>query len=267
MLYLYHSTTSVCAIKVRLTLDEKGLAHDGKLLDLRDGEQHEPEYVKLNPNHVVPTLIHDGKVIIESTLIIEYLDEVFADPPLMPSNPYARAIARLWMKNIDDYLHAACSTLTFAIIFPPVFAKKTQSERDAYFAAMPNPAYRERQRLSVEQGLDAPHVPTAARGYDKYIGEMETALGTSPYLAGQAYSLADAAATPYIFRAAMLGLDKLWVGNRPGVEGWCARIRERPSFTRAIDSWLTDVDRARYAAIKEDPYSKIAKILGDDAGH
>src|ERR1039458_8579341 len=62
-------------------------------------------------------------------------------------------------------------------------------------------AYRERQRLSVEQGLDAPHVPTAARGYDKYIGEMETALGTSPYLAGQAYSLADAAATPYIFRA------------------------------------------------------------------
>ena len=267
MLYLYHSTTSVCAIKVRLTRDEKGLAHDGKLLDLRDGEQHEPEYVKLNPNHVVPTLLHDGKVIIESTLIIEYLDEAFADPPLMPSNPYARAIARLWMKKIDDYLHAACSTLTFAIIFPPVFAKKTQSERDAYFAAMPNPAYRERQRLSVEQGLDAPHVPTAARGYDKYIGEMETALATMPYLAGQTYSVADAAATPYIFRAEMLGLNKLWAGKRPGVEGWCARIRERPSFTRAIDSWLTDVDRARYAAIKEDPYSKIAKVLGDDAGH
>ena len=107
MLYLYHSTTSVCAIKVRLTLDEKGLAYDGKLLNLRVGEQHAPDYVKLNPNHVVPTLIHDGKVIIEFTLIIEYLDEMFPASPLMPADPYARAIARLWMKRIDDYLYAA----------------------------------------------------------------------------------------------------------------------------------------------------------------
>ena len=264
MLYLYHSTTSVCAIKVRLTLDEKGLAYDGKLLNLRGGEQHEAEYVKLNPNHVVPTLIHDGKVIVESTLIIEYLDDAFSEPPLMPADPYSRAIARLWMKKVDDYLHAACSTLTFAIIFPPVFAKKTQAERDAYFAAMPNPAYRERQQLSVEQGLDAPHVPAAARAYDKYIGEMETALAVSPYLAGPSYSLADAAATPYIFRAEALGFDRFWVGKRPGVEGWCARIRERPSFARAIDFWFTDVDRARYAAINEAPYSKIARILGDE---
>jgi glutathione S-transferase len=84
------------------------------------------------------------------------------------------------------------------------------------------------------------------------------------YLAGQAYSLADVAATPYIFRAEMLGLDKLWVGKRPGVEGWCARIRERLSFGRAIDSWFTDVDRGRYAAITEESYSKIARILGDE---
>ena len=266
MLYLYHSTTSVCAIKVRLTLDEKGLAYDGKLLNLRVGEQHAPDYVKLNPNHVVPTLIHDGKVIIESTVIIEYLDEMFPASPLMPADPYARAIARLWMKRIDDYLHAACSTLTFALIFPPVFAKKTQAERDAYFAAMPNPAYRERQQLSVEQGLDAPHVPAAARAYDKYIGEMETALAASPYLAGPSYSLADTAATPYVFRAEALGLDKLWVGKRPRVEAWCERIRKRPSFSRALTAWLTDVDRARYATINEDPYSKIARVLGNEIG-
>ena len=51
-------------------------------------------------------------------------------------------------------------------------------------------------------------------------------------------------------------------GKRPGVEDWCARIRERPSFARAINSWLTDVDCARYAAINEEPYSKIVRILG-----
>lgn len=262
MLYLYHGTTSVCSVKVRVALDEKGLAYDGEILDLRRGDQHRPEYVKLNPNHVVPTLVHDGKVIIESTLIIEYLDEAFAAPPLMPTDPYGRAIARLWMKKIDDYLHAACSTLTFAIVFRPVLMKKTKAELDAYYAAMPNVAYRDRQRRLVEQGLDAPHVPAAAQAYDQYIGEMEATLGASPYLAGTTYSLADAAATPYIFRAEMLGLDKLWVGGRPLVTAWYARIRERPSFASAVTSWLTDTDRARYAAVSEDPFPKIAAMVG-----
>ncbi len=74
---LYHSGTSVCAIKARITLEEKGLAWDGELLDLQRGDQHRPEYLKLNPNAVVPTLVHDGRVVIESTLILEYLDEAF----------------------------------------------------------------------------------------------------------------------------------------------------------------------------------------------
>lgn len=262
MLTLYHSTTSVCAIKVRLTLDEKAIPYDSKLLNLRAGEQHSPDYVKLNPNHVVPTLVHDGKVLIESTLIAEYIDDAFPQKPLMPHDPYRRAIARLWMKKIDDYLHAACTTLTFAIVFPPAFAKKTPAEREAYYAAMPNPVYRERQRLSVEHGLDAPHVPAAVRGYDKFLGEMEETLIASDYLAGDGYSLADAAATSYVFRAEALGLGKLWA-KRPRVAAWVARIRARPSFDRALTQFVTAADRARYAAISADPYPKVAAILAE----
>ena len=102
MIYLYHGSTSVCAIKARLTLAEKNLPWDGEVLDLQRGDQHRPDYAKLNPNHVVPTLVHDGRVLIESTLIIEYLDEAFPAHPLMPADPYLRARARLWMKKIDD---------------------------------------------------------------------------------------------------------------------------------------------------------------------
>ena len=135
MLFLYHGATSVCAAKARLVLAEKNLAWDGELLDLQRGDQHRPEYRKLNPNAVVPTLVHDGKVLIESTLIIEYLDEAFADPPLMPTDPYQRAVARLWMKKIDDYLHAACSTVTFAIAFRKFLLKKTPEELEARLRA------------------------------------------------------------------------------------------------------------------------------------
>src|ERR1700733_265030 len=72
MLYLYHGTTSVCAIKVRLTLEAKALPGEGEVLWLQRGDQYRPEYLKLNPNALVPTLVHDGKVIIESTVIMEY---------------------------------------------------------------------------------------------------------------------------------------------------------------------------------------------------
>ena len=261
MLYLYHGTTSVCAIKARLTLTEKNLAWDGEVLDLQRGDQHRPEYEKLNPNHVVPTLVHDGRVLIESTLIIEYLDEAFATPALMPADPYARAQARLWMKKIDDYLHAACSTVTFAIAFRKVLLKKTAQELEARFAAMPDPAYRERQRLSVQHGVKAPHVPPALRNYDRYIGEMEAALARTPYLAGETYSLADIAATPYVNRAAALGMDRLWVGRRPHVEDWFARMRARPSFATAVTEWMTDADRDRFDIPHDEIWREISGVM------
>ena len=87
MLYLYHGTTSVCAIKVRLTIAEKALPWDGEVLWLQRGDQYQPDYLKLNPNAVVPTLVHDGKVIIKSTVIMEYLDETFPEIPLIPPTP------------------------------------------------------------------------------------------------------------------------------------------------------------------------------------
>jgi glutathione S-transferase len=264
MLYLYHGSTSVCAVKARLTLAEKNLAWDGEVLDLHRGDQHRPEYRKLNPNEVVPTLVHDGRVVIESTLIIEYLDEAFPTPALMPADPYARAQARLWMKKIDDYLHAACSTVTFAIAFLRMLLKKTPAELEARFAAMPDPAYRERQRLSIQHGVAAPHVPPALRAYDRYVGEMEAALTTAPYLAGETYSLADAAATPYVNRAAALGMDRLWVGRRPHVEDWFARVRARPSFEAGITRWMTDADRDRFAISRDETWGEIEKVMSQN---
>jgi glutathione S-transferase len=261
MLHLYHGTTSVCSIKARLALAEKALAWEGEVLNLQRGDQHRPEYARLNPNEVVPTLVHDGRIVIESTLIIEYLDETFPDPPLMPADPYSRAIARLWMKKVDDYLHASCSAITFATANRKVLLRKTPAELEAHLASVPDPAYRERQRLSIAHGLAAPHVAQAVRNFDKYIGEMEATLARQPYLAGQAYSLAEAAATPYVNRAELLGMDRLWVERRPHVADWLARVRARPSFDPAITKWLTDADRERFDIPREETWQKVTEVL------
>src|ERR1700732_3675155 len=97
MLELYHNINSVCAQKVRIALKEKGQEFKEHLLTLR-GDQNDPAYLKLNPNCVVPTLVHDGRAIIESSLILYYIDDAFPDPPLMPRTPELRHRARLYNK-------------------------------------------------------------------------------------------------------------------------------------------------------------------------
>ena len=237
-------------MKARLTLEEKDLAWESELLNLQRGDQHDPAYLKLNPNAVVPTLVHDGRVVIESTLIIEYLDEAFPRTALMPAEPYLRAQARLFMKKIDDYLHAATSTVTFAAAFRSHFLKLSPEELRVRLARIPDPAYRERQRLSIEQGLQAPHVAPALRQFDGYFQEMESALADEAYLAGESYSLADAAATPYVNRAGMLGMDALWK-RRPRLQGWLEKIMQRPNFARAVSKWFTDADRERFTVDRD----------------
>jgi glutathione S-transferase len=226
------------------------------------GDQHRPGYAKLNPNRVVPTLVDDAKVVIESTVIIEYLDEAFPEASLMPSDPYRRALARLWMKKIDDYLHGACSTVTFATANRKALLRLSPEELEARFQRMPDPAYRERQRLAILHGLDAPHVATAVREHDRYISEMEEVLRAAQFLAGDAYSLADAAATPYVNRAEMLGMESLWVGHRPHVGAWLARMRNRRSFDEAITRWMSDADRTRFDVPREETADRIRGILG-----
>ena len=94
MLTLYHNDMSVCAAKVRTALAEKWLDCNLIHLDLRAGDTQKPEYLKLNPNAVVPTLVHDDRVIIESTVICEYIDDEWPGPPLKPSDSVgARACA------------------------------------------------------------------------------------------------------------------------------------------------------------------------------
>ncbi len=260
MLYLYHGTTSVCAIKVRLTLAEKALPWQGEVLWLQRGDQYRPDYLKLNPNAVVPTLVHDGKVIIESTLIMEYLDETFPDIPLMPRDPYARSQVRLWLKRVDD-LHVHCGTITAAVAFRRYFMRQTPDGRGAYVARVLDPAKRERLQRIMDSGLAAPDAADAARRYDTFVGAMDGALAQSDYLAGNSFTLADAAAIPYINRADMLGLAGLWEDRRRRIADWYARMRQRPVFNSAVTAFFDDDARQRFDLPRDEIWAECANIL------
>ena len=258
MLTLYHGRTSVCSIKARLALAEKGVDFDSRLMTLR-GDQFDPDYMRLNPNAVVPTVVHDGKVVIESTVIMHYVDEAFDGAPLMPADPLERAQVRMMEKLMDEYVHVSCMTITFATANRASLARLKPEEMEAELAKAPDAKRAEIKRQVAAQGLDAPPVAEALRVQATLLDRIEAAMPRGPYLAGSSWSLADAAATPYVWRLDKLKLARMW-DRRPGVAAWYARVRQRPSFETAVETWVTAADHARYAG-EPDPWPKVREIL------
>jgi glutathione S-transferase len=104
MMVLHHGWRSSASRRVRLCLEEKGLAYESHVVDMANMEHHSPDYLKINPLGVIPTLVHDGKPLHESGTICEYLDESFPDPPLRPDTPYERGEMRNWIRHIDGLI-------------------------------------------------------------------------------------------------------------------------------------------------------------------
>ena len=258
MLELYHGFTSVCAQKARLTLAEKGLEWESHVLAL-NGDHLEPGYLKLNPNGVVPTLVHDGKVIVESTVIMHYLDDTFPTPPLMPRLPLDRARVHLFTKLMDEYIHPACIVFTFATANRAPLASLSKEQRNAQLARAPLKRQTEYKRAGVEEGINSPLGKEATQSFDKLLKWIQESTERGPWLAGADFSLADIAATPYVLRLEMLNLSRLW-DKKPGVTQWWERIKARPSYDTAITKWLRPQDIARYENIG-DPWPEVSKNL------
>ena len=261
MLKLYDGTTSVCAIKVRLTLCEKGLPFKSHNIDLRRGDQLDPTYLELNPNGVVPTLDDDGKIITESSVIMHYLEDRYPTPSLLPESPADRATMRLWMKRVDDTVHPSIGSLTHATVYRPAFLALDEDARSERLAKIPDLDRRQRFAAVYKEGLTAPVAAGAVKSLNKLITDMEDALAGANFLAGSAYSIADAAITPYVNRLFDMGLLGLWAVSNPGVLQWYSTIRSRANFAPAIIDYLTDSDRATFNALDPDTPGRIMEIL------
>ena len=233
MLTLYHGATAVCAAKVRVTLAEKGADYEGKSINLHTGDQFDPEYMKLNPNAVVPTLIHDGKVLIESTVINEYIDDIIINPALRPADAYGRARVRLWTKR-EDSIHDAINTMTASILFRAELMLKPLEERKKRYEKMPDPAKRAKWEEIMDNGVDSPLVDEALARFAKLFRDMEKALANGPWLVGDVFTLADIGQISFFFRLEMLECAGIWREHFPRVTDWFERCKARPSFKTAI---------------------------------
>ena len=238
MLELYHNGSSVCAAKVRLLLAEKNIPWNGHYLDVLPGDQFDPDYLKLNPKAVVPTIVHDGVVVTESTVICEYLDEVYPDTPLRPADAAGRARMRLWTKVVDEALHPKVVDITFTVSHRHTVIAKGAEVTRSFIEDAPDLVSRERRHGWIYKGFDAPGVKEAVDVYAKALREMNEALANQEWLAGDTFSLADIGVIPYVNRLHMLNMSEMWNDRLPHVADWFERVRARASFYPGIEEHL-----------------------------
>jgi len=232
-LHLFHFALSNCSQRVRLALEEKGLEWTSHHLDLPGNEHVTSDYQRINPKGVVPTLVHDGQVVIESNDILAYLDEHFPEPPLGPVSPEAREDLDRCM-TLSSGFQPTIKVLSHELLFRP-FRKVGPAEVALFEQRHNDPELRTFMRDYSENGPAWQERVARARGdLATTLDALEARLENSPWLGGDHYGLADIS---WVVNANRLIQAQVDLAPWPLFRDWAARAMERPAFDRAVASY------------------------------
>ncbi len=226
MLELYHSGHTTCSKQVRQCLTEKGLAYESRYVELWSYENLSPDYLKLNPFGVVPTLVHDGHPIVNSFCIMEYVEDVFPERPLRPADPVLRAKSRLWGWLADE-VHPSMADATYNAQMRNRAREMDRATLDKVLSMMPVPERRARLARVSGDGFSAAEI---AHAYDRlafFFQRLEADIDKGPWICGESFSVADVSVLAIVDRVRELRPEL--VASYPGVAAWHARMFERPA--------------------------------------
>ena len=233
-LHLYHGDISNCSMRVRMALEEKGVSWVSHHLDLKKNETRTAEYFAVNPLGLVPALVHDGVLMIESDDIIEYLDQTFPQPALRPADKPGQDEVHAWLKLATGIHIKAVKTTIYNNKMRGVF-KHSAVDADEYAKLQKDPELIAFHRTSGSaDGFTQDQIDTARKTLDDCWAKAESALGQHRWLVGDTFSLADIAWAPLHFT--LIGANYSFEPY-PHVRAWADAVRERPSFQQGVLKW------------------------------
>ncbi|MDB5364836.1 MAG: glutathione S-transferase protein [Rhodospirillales bacterium] len=228
-LVLFHAAHSTCSQKVRLCLAEKNLAYTSRILAIRRNEHLDPAYLAINPNGVIPTLTVNGESVIDSSVICEYLDEVYPLPNLSPPDAMGRARMRAWLRYLEEVPTAAIRIPSINALFVGLMNELGEGWEDV---RRRTPLRGELYAKVGPQGFGRAETEASLQRLRATLDRVDAALQNGPWLLGPSFSLADIVLAPTLVRMEDLGLDAMW-SDLPRVASWLRRLAERPSFAIA----------------------------------
>ena len=237
MVELYHFWSSVCSVRVRMALEEKGVPWTSRYVDLFKFEQMKPQYLAVNPDGVVPTLVHDGHVVRESSIICEYIDDAFDGPPLIPAAAIDAARMRLFVRACDEGLDPIAKLTMVRYILPKLRNRWSEAELQKQAELRPTKFLKDLHSRAVRNEISNEELDKASAEISVLLDRLEKTLSPGPWICGETISLADIAIAPFMFRLSALGAQKFWsVDRRPSIHEWYGRLSTRPAFHKAV-SW------------------------------
>lgn len=234
-LHLYHAGRSNCSARVRLLLEEKRLNWTSHYVDIYKRANVTAEYFGINPKGLVPTLVHDGKVVTESNDILLYLEEKFPDPGFSPAAEADLEVMKAWLQRSGGIHMPGIKTYAYARQHAKNVVK-TAEEVNLYRSLQKDPdllAFHGKHDLPG-QAFTAEDVDSATGLVRDALGEMNTILTGADWIVGNVYSLADISWAPSITTLQGVGFP---VEEYPLVMEWYARVANRPAFNFAVRQW------------------------------
>lgn len=219
-----------------MALEEKQVPWTSRYVDLFKFDQLRPEYLAINPEGVVPTLVHDGEVICDSGVINEYIEAAFDGIALMPADPLKAARVRGFVKACEDGFEAIVKLTMVNYILPKLRNRWGDEALREQATRRPSKFLQDLHSRAVRGEISESELAAASARIGVFLDHLEQALVPGQWLVGE-FSLADICVAPFIFRLSALGQDGFWSDTkRPKVHAWYAALSERPSFKIAT-SW------------------------------
>ena len=233
MLTLYHWEPNANSGKPILTLKEKGVPFQSHYLDLLNFDQHNPEYLKINPNGTIPALVHDGLMLYESTAIMEYVDEAFPGPKLVPENVEERWRMRWWMKFCDQYYAPSASMIGWSFFIGPSVRNRDPELLKKKIEGIPLKERRIAWSKAIYGTFSEEEMTESRRRVAFGARLMEENLSKHKWLAGDTYSLADVNAFNLAYGMPAMPGGAVSDEKTPYTMEWLRKIYERPATKEA----------------------------------
>jgi glutathione S-transferase len=237
--HVLHFMGSSCSQKLRVFLNLKGIPWQSHPIDLMANENMQPWFLGINPRGLVPVLVHDGAVHIESNDIIQYLEKKFPAPKLIPDGHENEVAALL---THEDNLHLDLRMLSFRFVFAPPGPPKPAAALESYIAngtgTVQGLTDREKQiqiefwQRAAKEGFTDERARASARRFRTEFDRLDRTLAQQLYLMGKDLSVLDIAWLIYEHRLALAGYP--FVRLHPHVHAWAEKLRAMPDFAKEI---------------------------------
>jgi GSH-dependent disulfide-bond oxidoreductase len=220
--------------KPLFALHEKGVAFTHHYVDMGAREHHEPAYLALNPRGTVPTLVHDGLVLTQSTPMLEYIDAAFPGPPLRPAESLARWRMRAVIRWLDNSVCPALAMVASNRLAAPRFRETAEQDKRAALAKIPDPERRRTWQLLMYDATPEAELAESRRRVADGIARLDDILGKSAWLGGADFSLADVIAIATFHSLPLTQPDAVNPELTPYLWEWLRRCHARPGIRAAL---------------------------------